>query len=194
MSAITKSADLVYTIRFLTLLTTPFEETNAFKLGLIDEKGKKIRKPKTTEEKSAYNMFHRLVFNIKKLIAKAPGGSSKIASYASALFLIKEKAEISDEAIEKILQEMDADAMHDLGESAQWFCTVNGMISPGEYRLKSDDKMLNLTCEEMAKKNDKITVGRECYPCGSLLGMDIYEAIHKSTGQKIYITAGEIIR
>lgn len=194
MSAISKSADLVYTIRFLTLLTTPFNETNAFKLGLIDEKGKKLRKPKTGEEKSAYNMFHRLVFNIKKLIEKVPGGSSKLASYASALFLIKEKADISDETIEKILQEMDADAMMDLGEETQWFCTVNGMISPGEYRLNTSDKMLNLTCEEMGKSGDKVTVGSECYPCGSIMGIDVYEVIHKPTAQKIYITAGEITR
>ena len=91
MGVISRAGDLVYTFRFLKLLVTPFEKTNAFKLGLIDDQGKKLRKPETTEEKSAYNPFHRIVFNIKKLIAKAPGGSTRIASYASALFLIQER-------------------------------------------------------------------------------------------------------
>ena len=88
MGVLTKSADTVYTMRFLTLLTTAWEDTNAFKLGLIDAEGKKLRKPQTEEEKSAYNLFHRLVFNIKKLINKAPGGKSKIASYAAGLLLL----------------------------------------------------------------------------------------------------------
>ena len=62
MGILSKSADLVYTFRFLRLLTTAWEDTNAFKLGLIDDKGKKIKSPQTTEEKSAYNLFHRLVY------------------------------------------------------------------------------------------------------------------------------------
>ena len=35
------------TYRFLKLLTTPFKKTDAFKLGIIDEKGHRILKPKT---------------------------------------------------------------------------------------------------------------------------------------------------
>ena len=41
---IKRAADLVYTFRFLTLLVTPFEKTEAFKLGLVGEKGKKLKK------------------------------------------------------------------------------------------------------------------------------------------------------
>ena len=40
MSLLTRASDLVYTFRFLRLLTTPFENTTAYKLGIIDEKGK----------------------------------------------------------------------------------------------------------------------------------------------------------
>ena len=80
MGLLSKSADLLYTLRFLRLLTTPWEETNAFKLGLIDNEGKKLKKAQTSEEKSAYNTFHRLVFNVKKLINKVPGGKSKRAA------------------------------------------------------------------------------------------------------------------
>ena len=44
-----RAIDLFVTYRFLRLLTTPFEDTDAFKLGIIDEKGNRIRKPKYTK-------------------------------------------------------------------------------------------------------------------------------------------------
>lgn len=194
MGALSKSADLVYTLRFLRLLTTPWEETNAFKLGLIDDKGDKIKKPYTEKEKSAYNTFHRLVFNIKKLINKVPGGKSKIASYASALFLIKEKLNLSDKSLEKILREGEVELLDIMAESTQWFCTQDGMLSPGIYKLEVTDKMINSTCEEFGKKFDKIRVEQDCYPVTNLFGLDVYETTHVGTGQKIYVTAGELIK
>ena len=54
MCVIKRAADLVYTFRFLKLLVTPFEKTDAYRLGIIDEKGKKLRKAKTAEEKDVY--------------------------------------------------------------------------------------------------------------------------------------------
>lgn len=194
MGVLTKSADTVYTMRFLTLLTTAWEDTNAFKLGLIDAEGKKLRKPQTEEEKSAYNLFHRLVFNIKKLINKAPGGKSKIASYAAGLLLLKEHLGLSDETLEKILDEMEINAMDFLEESNQWFVTEDYMLSPGEYKLAVDNKVITSTVEEMTKRNDKVLVEKNNYPVTNLFGVDIYEVIHTSTHQKIYVTAGELSR
>jgi hypothetical protein len=81
---------LVY--QFIKRLVTPFDETEAFRLGLLDKNGKLIRKPKTPAERNAYGPFDRLVFNIKRLIEKLPGGKSKIASWAAALLLIREQA------------------------------------------------------------------------------------------------------
>ena len=37
-----RAIDLFVTYRFLKLLTTPFEKTEAFKLGIIDEDGNRI--------------------------------------------------------------------------------------------------------------------------------------------------------
>jgi len=72
MGIIKRAGDLVYTFRFLKLLVTDFKDTKAFELGLIDEKGKKLKKPVSADERDVYTPFHRLVFNIKKLI---PAGS-----------------------------------------------------------------------------------------------------------------------
>ena len=194
MGILSKSTDLVYTFRFLRLLTTPWEDTNAFKLGLIDDQGKKIKKPQTTEEKSAYNLFHRLVYNVKKLINKVPGGKSKIASYAAALLLLKETHDLSDASLEKILNECGVDLLDFLSEETSWFKTADGMLSPGIYRLDVDYKMVNSTCEEFGNRKDNIRVPNDCYPVDNLFGLDIYEVIHTSTNQKMYVTAGELIK
>ena len=37
-----RAIDLFVTYRFLKLLTTPFQKTEAFKLGIIDENGNRI--------------------------------------------------------------------------------------------------------------------------------------------------------
>jgi len=91
--------DNLIAYRVLTMLVKPFSETDAYKLGIIDNKGKNLIKPSslsTTEEKSAYTFLHRLVFNMKKIINKLPGGESKLKSFISAYFLIREYYEKND--------------------------------------------------------------------------------------------------
>ena len=103
--AVSTIADTIYTYRFLKLLVTPFRETEAFKLGIIDEKGKRLKDKQitTTEERAAFNLFHRLVFNLKRLIELAPGGRTRVASYVAALALLKEHYDID---VNKALTEM----------------------------------------------------------------------------------------
>lgn len=102
--SISTISDTVYTYRFIKILVTPFEKTEAYELGLIDENGKRTDKQiSSSKERSAYTYFHRIVFNIKKLLAMAPGGKSRIASYASALLLLKEEYGIDHN---KVLSEL----------------------------------------------------------------------------------------
>lgn len=83
--------DNILAFRILTMLVTPFDATEAFKLSIIDSNGKLIKKPKTDEEKNSYDYLHRLVFNMKKVINKLPGGENKLKSIITALYLIKEQ-------------------------------------------------------------------------------------------------------
>lgn len=77
--------------RTLRLLTTPWDEMDAFRVGLIDAQGTRTAKEvKTTEERRAYTLLHRLVFNLKRILEKLPFGKTKLARYATALFLVKE--------------------------------------------------------------------------------------------------------
>ena len=81
-----RGADFIYTLRFLRLLTMPYEKTDAFKQGIIDRDGDKLKSPETSDEKKAYGTFHRLVFNIRRLMAKIPGGRSTIARYGAVSY------------------------------------------------------------------------------------------------------------
>ena len=101
-----RTIDTVITFRILKLLTTPWKDHEAFKLGLIDGNGKrdKTKKLKTKEEKNAYTFLHRLVFNLKRIIEKVPFGKTQFASYAVALALLKEHCELSDEQGEELYE------------------------------------------------------------------------------------------
>jgi hypothetical protein len=92
-----RAIDTVIVFRVLKLLTTKWIDHEAFKFGLIDEKGKRIKSEKvnTPERKNAYTFLHRLVFNLKRMIEFLPGGKTRLGSYAAALFLIKEHCGIT---------------------------------------------------------------------------------------------------
>ena len=98
--------NIYFVYQFLKKLVTPFEKTKAFELGIIDEKGKILKRRRDLEgdeEKSAYNLSDTLIWNIKKLMGKIPGGKSRLASYAAALWLIKEQQDgykITEEELE----------------------------------------------------------------------------------------------
>jgi hypothetical protein len=84
------SVDLLITYRIVKLLTMPWEQHEAFKTGIIDRNGNKLKKPITTAEKNSYTILHRFVFNLKRILQKI-GLKSKLASFAVALaLLIKE--------------------------------------------------------------------------------------------------------
>jgi hypothetical protein len=85
--------DTYMTFQFLKRLTTPFNKMKAYEMGLIDENGNRIKKAQTKEEKDALTYFDRLVLNLKRLLAKVPGGSSRFANYAAALYLVKESVD-----------------------------------------------------------------------------------------------------
>ena len=95
--------DALVAYRVLKLLVTPFNKTEAYKLGIIDDKGKVLKKTKqlkTSEEKEAYTVLTKFIFNLKRLLNQVPGGKSKFASYAAAaVLLLKEEEENEQEVL-----------------------------------------------------------------------------------------------
>lgn len=106
--------DNLVAARVLQMLVTPFEKTDAFKYGIIDKQGnqlKRIKDLKTTEENDSFTALHRLVFSLKKLIAKVPGGSSQLGSLVAAYYLVKEnpsKTSVTKEEFEFVLNAIDS--------------------------------------------------------------------------------------
>lgn len=99
--------DSVIAYRILKLLVTPFEETDAFKLGIIDQRGKELKTMKdlnSVDERDAYTILHRLVFRIKRIIEKVPIENKKLATFAAALSLVKEYTELNREPIDLEVQ------------------------------------------------------------------------------------------
>jgi hypothetical protein len=103
--------DNIMALRVAYLLITPIENTEAFKLGLIDKDGKTVRKATTSAEDNATSMLHRLCWNLKRVIGLVPGGSTRIGSLAAAYLLMKEayEQEIPEEQLtEHVLMKFDS--------------------------------------------------------------------------------------
>jgi hypothetical protein len=91
-----RPVDLLIAYRVIKMLVTPFERQDAYKLGIIDKDGKVLKKYNTlkgTNEKRAYTMLHRFVFNLKRVLAKV-GIRGALGSFAvAAALLLKENKE-----------------------------------------------------------------------------------------------------
>lgn len=99
--------DQLLAFKILMMLVKPFKETRAFELGIVDESGKLLIRPsefKTSEQKEAYNILTRLVFNLKRIINKTPGGESKLKNIAAAYFLVKENMDCDVNEVELELE------------------------------------------------------------------------------------------
>jgi len=105
--------DLFLVFNFIKRLVTPFTKWEAYKEGIIDEQGNILIKRKDfvkNSQKSAFGIFDQMILNLKKLLGKLPGGQTKLASYASALWLIREQQRIeatnylTEESVEEDLE------------------------------------------------------------------------------------------
>tara|TARA_R100001377_G_scaffold77991_1_gene55531 strand:+ start:1218 stop:1823 length:606 start_codon:yes stop_codon:yes gene_type:complete len=193
-----RAIDLFVTYRFIKLLVTPFEETDAFKLGIIDKDGNRIlikgsnrSDPlRTIEQQSAYTVLHKLVFNIKKIFKKVPGLRTKLGTYAAALFLLKDtfKESVDDpDVFEKEFMKYLKEEGYEIDNSISEEVVAFGEILPkGEYTLAND--ILNAEEEKLgAKKGDKVIVYEDESPIDTVLGVDIFPVIHIKTQEKIYV-------
>ena len=193
MGLIKRAADLAYTFRFIRMMAMDWKDWDAYKLGLIDENGKRNKNVKmdTDAKKSAYTPFVRLAANLKRLVAKVPGGGSRLGSFASALFLIKEK--VGEKGIKSICEEMNIEVLDFLNEKNEWFLLDEKQLSPGIYKV-TNPKLLNGSCAEMVWPKDQVRIQDDCFPVGDVFGVDIYEATHVNTDKQVYVTASELLR
>ena len=201
-----RAIDLFVTYRFIKLLVTPFDKTPAYKLGIIDKNGARVMEKtvargmqptqlKTDEEKSAYTILHKLVFNIKKIFAKVPGLRTKLGTYAAALFLLKDtfKESVDDpDVFEKEFMKYLKEEGYEIDDSISEEVIGFGEVLPkGEYVLVND--ILIKEEEELsAKKGDKVIAFEDEAPVDSILGVEIFSVVHEKSKEVIYVSLEDI--
>lgn len=99
--------DLAMVLKFIRALALPFEKWPAYKSGVIDKNGNILVKVRDRDAKQAktFMKFDLLVLKLKKLLGKVPGGKSRLATYAAALWLIKESESLENRDVESLTEE-----------------------------------------------------------------------------------------
>ena len=196
MGLFSQATDLYAALRFLRLLTTRWEDTNAFKVGIIDADGKQLIKGRDvpSEHKKYYTLFHRLVFNIKRLLQKVPiVGKSILLNYASALLLLKEHLGIeSDEEFKHILDEYIPNFINTTEELDEQVSISRRMILKEGIVVELNKDLLHpKTCEPIFLTGSKVRIIEQQTNQKSIFGIPIYEGIHEATGQKLFLSIGD---
>lgn len=160
------------TIQFM---TKSFTDWKAYDLGLIDKNGKVLRSPVTKEEKSNFDTFHVMVKNLKRLLAKLPMGTTKLASFASALWLIKEEFTDNDIKFDVIMME-------------------HFNISPVNIILneENDKEILSVGIYEDDFNNIYKVNEQQKHPYTKYLGINIYKITDTKTDGSAYICKNQI--
>jgi len=194
-----RAVDLFVTYRFIKLLTTPFDQTDAYKMGIIDEKGNRTdKKLYKVDEKNAYTILHKLVFNIKKIFQKVPGLRTKVGTYAAALFLLKDtfKEHVEDDKMfeKEFMKFLDEQGMTLDDTIAEEVALDNGKLSKGIYVLTQDVIATGEEDEDEidALAGDEVETFEDVSAADTILGVDVFPVIHKKTKQKIFVSAEDI--
>ena len=189
-----RAVDLFVTYRFLKLLVTPWKKQEAYKLGIIDDKGKALKKSRDLgleSERSAFTLLHRLVFNCKRIMGKIPFVRSQLGTYATALFLLKEKYNLDnlpEGEINQFLMENKLVSFDDkISEEVVGF---GSMLPMGEYKLKdqvtADDEEID------AQPGDIVSALEDTSPSDRILGVDVFPVIHQKSNKIIYVSLEDI--
>jgi hypothetical protein len=189
-----RAVDLFVTYRFLKLLVTPWQKQEAYRLGIIDGKGKALKKAReleTEEERSSFSLLHRLVFNVKRIFGKVPGLRTQLGTYAAALFLLKEHYKIENLPEGEITKYLLENNLIDLNDNiSEEVIGFGNMLPMGEYKLK--DQVTADDDEIDAQKGDIVSALEDTPPSDRILGVDIFPVIHQKSNKKIYVSLEDI--
>ena len=138
-----RAIDALIAFRLIKLLVTPFNKTQAYKLGIIDDKGKVLIKAREFNKafpsyqigpaRKAYTMLTRFVFNLKRLLAKVgirgPLGTSAAAAIAFFKEEYGENPQVEKEVYKHLKEQgFEFDISENYGEP----------LVEGTYKVKHD--------------------------------------------------------
>ena len=184
---ISKAIDTYAALRFLRILTMKWEDIKAYKLGIIDKDGNALKKPRDipTTEKKYYTLFHRLVFNLKRLLQKTPiVGKSILTNYATALYMLREEIGLeSDAELLEALEEhlpLLADLKTHLDESVEHPALSTETIIHANKTL-----LCNETLEPIIREGSEIKIIEQVSQFGDI---PIYLGKHVATGLSVFVS------
>ena len=191
--------DLFVAYRFLRILTTPWEDQPAYKLGIIDKDGMLLKRStslRTIDEKQAFTLLHRLVFNLKRILSKIPGVRTKIGTYATALFLLKQHfgGQVEDEdMIEKAFKTWAIKngyaTEEELGEEVGG--EQSKILPKGSYKLTQDIFVGNQG-DIRGKAGDVVIAFADTPTTDNVLGKNIYKVVHQKSKTEIFVSLDDI--
>ena len=175
--------DIIFVYNFIKDLVVPFKETKAYKLNIIDERGNILIKRadlKTAEQKKAYTYRNRLVWNLKKVLEKVPFMRSKLASYAAALYLLKEDIQYKTTKT-NLFEDAFADKFDFIIEDTEY----KPILQRGAYTL---DSYIGTTYnEQQLNEGDVILVLNDTHPIAESLGFNMYRVLHLESECEIVV-------
>lgn len=149
-------------LKFIQLFTKPFNEWPAYKMGLIDDKGQKLRETENTTEEKEFVSWKNLIRKLKIILEKVPLGpfGSKLASFAAAFWLLKEdldnQGHEGSEIINSLYEQIKMDYPEMIIESHE-----DDRLLPGRYSLKDSTTL--------------IVIKEEVQPISNIFGVNLFE-------------------
>jgi hypothetical protein len=119
MALVPNMVNLLLTYQFIKKLVTPFEDWDAYKLGIIDKKGNTLKRKvslSTPEQRKSWTHLDILAANLKKLFTKYPGLESKLISKAALGQLVREEREWTEEEILLLVKNIEEEMANVVGD------------------------------------------------------------------------------
>ena len=165
--------DALVAYRVLKLLVTPFNRTKAFELGIIDAKGKVLKKSRDIsdpKERNAYTLLIRFVFNLKRILSKVGIRGPLGSSAAAAIAFFKEQSG----------EQLTENAALDIEREVYKYITSEGFefdlsenygepLTEGTYKVKHDiynddgEIVINIGEEVYFKETTDIIMGYDVF-------------------------------
>jgi len=161
--------DAFIAYRILKILVTPFNKTKAYKLGIIDDKGKVLIKskdlPNSGPKREAYTLLIRFVFNLKRILSKVGIRGPLTTSAAAALAFFKEENGQNLEVEKTVYKHLKEN-----GFEFQLDENYGEPLIPGTYRVKRD--ITDLEGEVVININEEIIFEGNT---DTIMGYDVFK-------------------
>ena len=178
--------DALIAYRLLKLLVTPFNKTKAYKMEIIDEKGKvkkkknqfnqKIPANKRAEAKKAYTLLIRFVFNLKRLLSKVGIRGPLGSAAAAAIAFFREENQYNPE-IEKQVYKYIKEQGFEFEVSENY----GDPIPHGKYTVNRD--IYDLEGDVVINSGDTIDYNEDIQ---TIMGYDVFKY------QDVYLTTEDL--